>query len=161
VHVAGPERLLLSARDRLLAERLHVERDLALSVRSKQPGIEAAHEHHVPKTGELVGDGEVGRPFPDRRAVVVEHTQKLFAHQSDALDLLVERRLPHLARLADEVHTVGRLVTSGRFRDPEPQAGRSVGSARSRMSGCGHSSRMSRQDVDHDSGLVMRCGVVR
>ena len=137
VHVAGPERLLLGACDRLLAERLHVERDLALPVRPQQPGVEAAHQHHVPQAGDLVGDREIGRPLADRGAVVVEHAEQLLAHQRDALDLLVERRLLHLAGLADEVHTVRRLVTAGRFGNAQPQ--------RARVAGDGHHLRMSQR----------------
>jgi hypothetical protein len=126
VHVAGTQRPLLSAGDRLLPERLHVERRLALPVRPQHPGVEAAQQHHVPQPGALVVGGQFRHPLTDGVTVIVEHTDQLFAHQRDPLDLLVERRLLHLAGLADEAHPVRHLVATRRLRDAQPRPG-SVG----------------------------------
>ena len=123
MHVARSQRTPLRARDRLLAEALHVERDLALAVRPEQAGVEAAHRHHVAQSlAELIGV-EVGGPGPDRTAVVVEDAHQLFAHQRDALHLLVEVGLAHLAGGADVRHRIGRSVPAGGLGDPQLQGG--------------------------------------
>ncbi len=121
VHVAGSKRPLLGTGDSLLTERLHVERHLALPVGAQHAGIEVAHEHHVAKPGELLVVREVGNPFTDRLAVIVEHPHELLAHQGHTLDLLVERRLPHLPGLADEPNPVRVAIPSRRFGNLQPK----------------------------------------
>ena len=98
MHVAGPQCVLLGAGDRLLAEALHVERDLPLPVGAQQAGVERPHEHHVVQPGQQLFGGELRRPRPVGLVVLTEHLDELLAHQRDPLDLLVERRLAHLDR---------------------------------------------------------------
>ena len=88
---------------------------------AQHAGIDGAHEHHVAKPGELVVEREVGNPFADCPAVVVEHPHELLTHQGDAVDLLVERRLLHLPGLADESNPVRGAMPPRRFGDSQPK----------------------------------------
>ena len=72
VHVAGRERERMRDRDRLLAEALHVERDLLLPLRDQHAGVEGARLHHRAQAGAQALDADLRRPRPDGAAVVVE-----------------------------------------------------------------------------------------
>ncbi len=121
MHVTGLEGTALSAGDGLLTERLHVERRLALAVSAQHASIEAARQHHVAKPTSLLVRGQLRHPVPDRVAVVVEDADQLLAHQRDTFDLLVERRLRHLPRSADEAHLVGLALASGWLGDAQSE----------------------------------------
>ena len=122
VHVAGAQGVLLGAGDRLLAEALHVERDLALPMGPEHAGVERPHEHHVVQPGDELFRAEFRRPRPVGLVVLTEHLDELLAHQRDALDLLVERRLADLdGGVEVTAHPFGRVPAAGRLGDPEPE----------------------------------------
>ena len=122
VHVARPQRALLRTGDGLLAQALHVERDLALPMGAQQAGVEAADQHHVAQAGAQLLGRQVGHPRADGLAVVVEHADQLLAHQGDALDLLVELGLAHLAGRAEvAAHPLGRVGAAHGLGDAQAE----------------------------------------
>ncbi len=122
VHVAGAERVLLCAGDRLLTEALHVERDLPLAVRAQQPGVHRPHEHHVVQPGEHLLGGQLGCPRAVGLVVLAEHLHESLAHQRDPLDLLVEVGLAHLDRRVEvTTHPLGGVPPARGFGDPQPE----------------------------------------
>ena len=77
-HVARLERQRVRAGDRLLAEALHVERDLLLPLRDQHARVEDARLHHRAQAARAAAAASTcGCPGADRAAVVVEH-----AHQA-------------------------------------------------------------------------------
>ena len=63
-----------------------------------------------------------GAHWPVGLVVLAEHLDELLAHQGDALDLLVERRLANFdGRVEVTAHPFGRIPAAGRLGDPEPE----------------------------------------
>ena len=67
-------------RNRLLAQALHVERDLLLALRDQHLGVEGAGADHRPQAALQQGGVDLRRPRTERVALVVEHP-----HQPDLI----------------------------------------------------------------------------
>ena len=95
------ERARNAAGDRLLAERLHVERRLALPLGSEHPPVELADEQHVAQAVDQRRGLECGVPGPDRPAVVVEHPDEPGGEVTHRLGRLVDLGPARLTRAGE------------------------------------------------------------
>ena len=96
-HVAGLERLAVGAGDRLLAERLDVERGLALALRQQHARVVGARQHHVAQALAQFRRRQRPRPRPDRRAGIVDHADQRIGEIADFGGIDVDRRPPRFA----------------------------------------------------------------
>ena len=107
-HVAGPQRHGLRDGDRLLAQRAHVERDLALALRALHAIVEDAREQHVPQPDLQVRGIEVRVPGADGPVLVVEHAHQVDRQVADVAHARVHVRPRHGAgRRGLEVAEIG------------------------------------------------------
>jgi hypothetical protein len=119
----GVERQRVGAGDRLLAQALHVERDLALALRDQHARVEDARLHHRAQALAQLHGRELRRPGPDGAAVVVEHADQAVAQVLGVEVGGVHRRPADGAGLRDvEVGEVGGTAGTARgLRHVQPQ----------------------------------------
>ena len=110
VHVARLQRLRVRDRDRFLAQRLHVERDLLLPLRDQHARVEGAGAQHRDQAALQVRHVDLGRPRPDRVPLGIEHADQLPGHRAGVRRLDVDGRARHFAgRRQAQEGEVGRL----------------------------------------------------
>ena len=96
-HVGRIERQRLADADRLLAEALHVERQLLLPLRGQHAPVEDARRQHRAQAGQQqVGIG-ARIPWAGRMAGVVEHADERVGDVAGFRRPRVDRRPPHRA----------------------------------------------------------------
>ena len=122
-HVVGSQRAALGTRHRFLAERLHVERRVALAVGLQHACVEHSDGEHVAQAApELLGVEGAG-PRPDRVALDVEYADHVGTEVEDVGRRNVDRWAAHFAGPVDQQVAKGRLVTrsSERLGNSQPK----------------------------------------
>ena len=97
-HVAGLQRLAMRAGDRLFAERLDVERGLALTLRQQHARVVSAGQHHVAQALTQLRRRQRPRPRPDRGAGIVDHPDQRIGEIADFGGIDVDRRPSRFSR---------------------------------------------------------------
>ena len=111
IHVAVFERHAEGAGDRFLAQMLHVERGLALSLGGEHALIECPQRHHVPETvAQGFGIERIG-PGADGLALLVDHPDDGESHVADLRGGRIDIGAPRFARARDDEVGEIRLVT--------------------------------------------------
>ena len=94
-HVVRRERHCLPDADRLLAQALHVERDLLLPLRGEHPRVEHASLEHRAQPGAQQLGVRVRIPRADRAPVVVQHPDQRVRDVAGLRWPRIDRRLAH------------------------------------------------------------------
>ena len=114
-HVAGRERQRVRGGDGLLAQALHVERDLLLPLRDQHARVVGACLHHRAQAVAQALDADLRRPGPDRAALVVEHAHQRVGQVGGVGGRHVDRRPPRRAgRRQVQVREVGARCPAAR-----------------------------------------------